>query len=119
MNLQKYFAHTLLAATVGLLSAAHAQTAVQDGPDQHSSHHTAPVNALPQIKAEVRRIDTQANKITLKHGEITNLDMPPMTMVFQAATPELLQGLEVGQQVLFTTDKIKGAYTVLSIERAP
>ena len=37
--------------------------------------------------AEVRKIDKDAGKITLKHGEIRNLDMPPMTMVFQVKDP--------------------------------
>ena len=49
--------------------------------------------ALPTTEGEVRRVDTRAQTITLKHGEIKNLDMPPMTMVFQAQ-PAALQGLQ-------------------------
>ena len=45
---------------------------------------------LPPAEAEVRRVDTAANKISLKHGEIKNLDMPPMSMVFQVSDPALL-----------------------------
>ncbi len=103
------------------MQPAHAQTANSDNSDPHSAHHgpAAAASVLPQVKGEVRRLDTQTGKVTLKHGEISNLDMPPMTMVFQTSTPNLLQGLEVGQQVLFTADKVKGAYTVLSIQRAP
>jgi Cu(I)/Ag(I) efflux system periplasmic protein CusF len=71
---------------------------------------------LPKIDAEVRRVDAGAGKVTLKHGEIPNLDMPPMTMVFQVGDPGLLEGIEVGDKLLVTVDQIDGAYTVLSVE---
>jgi len=75
--------------------------------------------ALPFSEAEVRKVDTAAGKITLKHGEIKNLDMPPMTMVFQARDPALLSKVKAGDRVRFTADKLNGAYTVLSLEPAP
>lgn len=75
--------------------------------------------ALPFSEAEVRKVDTAAGKITLKHGEIKNLDMPPMTMVFQARDPALLAKVKAGDKVRFTADKLNGAYTVLSLEPAP
>ena len=72
--------------------------------------------ALPLAEGEVRRIDKTAGKISLKHGEIKNLDMPPMSMVFQAKDPALLNKVKVGDKVVFTADKIDGNYTVMSIE---
>ncbi|WP_439520125.1 copper-binding protein [Hydrogenophaga sp.] len=75
--------------------------------------------ALPSAEAEVRKVDARAGKITLKHGEIPNLDMPPMTMVFQVSDPALLGQVKAGDKVRFTADKIKGAYTVMSIAPAP
>ncbi|RZI97134.1 MAG: copper-binding protein, partial [Variovorax sp.] len=39
--------------------------------------------ALPQIEAEVRKVDTDAQKLTLRHAEIPNVDMDAMTMVFR------------------------------------
>ena len=74
---------------------------------------------LPKAEAEVRRVDTAANKISLKHGEIKNLDMPPMSMVFQVSDPALLTKVKAGDKVRFTADKVNGAYTVLSIEVMP
>lgn len=72
--------------------------------------------ALPPTEGEVRKVDKEAGKITLKHGEIKNLDMPGMTMVFQVKDPAMLEAVKAGDQVSFTVDKINGAYTVLSIE---
>lgn len=65
---------------------------------------------------EVRRINTAGQEITLKHGDIKNLDMPPMTMVFKVNDPALLAQLKAGDKVRFTADQINGTYTVLSIE---
>ena len=72
--------------------------------------------ALPLAEGEVRRVDKSAGKISLKHGEIKNLDMPPMSMVFQVKDPALLDKVKAGDKVLFTADKIDGNYTVMSIE---
>ena len=79
-----------------------------------------PVMALAtdSTEAEVRKVDLAARKITLKHGEIKNLEMPPMTMVFQVPDPALLGGVKVGDKVRFTADKVNGAYTVLTLQPA-
>jgi Cu/Ag efflux protein CusF len=71
---------------------------------------------LPPTEGEVRKVDKEAGKVTLKHGEIKNLEMPGMTMVFQVKDPALLEKVKAGDQVSFTADKVNGAYTVLSIE---
>jgi Cu(I)/Ag(I) efflux system protein CusF len=46
---------------------------------------------LPPTEGEVRKVDKEAGKVTLKHGEIKNLEMPGMTMVFQVKDPALLE----------------------------
>lgn len=76
-------------------------------------------DALPKADGEVRRVDARAQTITLKHGEIRNLDMPPMTMAFKVQDPALLAQIKAGDKVRFTADKLGGNYTVLSLEPAP
>lgn len=66
---------------------------------------------------EVRKIDKAQGKITLKHGEIKNLDMPPMQMVFKADPPALLDKVQVGDKVRFQAAKVGGTYTVTAIEK--
>jgi Cu(I)/Ag(I) efflux system protein CusF len=72
----------------------------------------------PATEAEVRKVDKEAGKITLKHGEIKNLDMPAMSMVFQVKDKALLDKVKAGDKVSFTADRVNGQYTVLSIEPA-
>jgi Cu/Ag efflux protein CusF len=69
-------------------------------------------------EAEVRKVDKEARKITLKHGEIKSLDMPPMTMVFQVRDPALLDRVKAGDKVRFAAEKVGGQYTVVRIEAA-
>ena len=68
-------------------------------------------------EALVRKVDRATGKITLKHGEIKNLDMPPMTMVFTAKDKALLEGVKAGDKVRFAADKdAAGEYLLTAIE---
>jgi Cu(I)/Ag(I) efflux system protein CusF len=66
---------------------------------------------------EIRKVDKDAKKITIKHGPLENLDMPAMTMVFQVKDPGVLDQLKAGDKVKFRAEKIGGAYTATKIER--
>jgi Cu(I)/Ag(I) efflux system protein CusF len=70
-------------------------------------------------QGEVRKVDKDAKKITLKHGDIKNLGMPGMTMVFQVKDPAMLDAVKAGDKVKFRADKVGGALTVTEIEVAP
>ena len=73
--------------------------------------------ALPisKVDGQIRKIDAAAGKLTIRHGEIANLQMPAMTMVFRAA-PEILGQVREGEQVRFTAERIDGTLTVTSLE---
>lgn len=65
---------------------------------------------------EVRRVDKAAERITLRHERIENLDMPPMTMVFRVRDPAMLDQVKVGERIRFAAEDIKGAITLIRIE---
>jgi Cu(I)/Ag(I) efflux system protein CusF len=65
---------------------------------------------------EIRKIDRDAQKITIRHGPIENLDMPPMTMVFQVKDPDLLDRAKTGEKIRFTAERSGGAYIVTRID---
>ena len=73
----------------------------------------------PMSSGEITKLDKATGRVTLKHGEIKNLDIPPMTMVFRVADPKLLESVAVGDRVLFTADKVNGQYTVMLLNKAP
>jgi Cu/Ag efflux protein CusF len=101
--------------------------AQQKAPDHATRHAAAPVaasasasttSAAEMSVGEVRRVDKSAGKLTLKHGEIRNLDMPPMTMVFQVQDPALLDKVKPGDPVRFRAEKAASGYVVTAIELA-
>jgi Cu(I)/Ag(I) efflux system periplasmic protein CusF len=114
--------HILIAAAVNAALAllpAHAQTT--------SSHerHLVPVGAkasdaakVDMTEGEVRKVDKSKKTITLKHGPIKNLDMPPMTMVFDAADASLLNKVKAGDRVRFVAANPGGKLTVTEIQPA-
>jgi len=94
----------------------------QQKADDHSAHHpvasaTAPV-ADEMADAEVRKVDKDAARLTLKHGEIRSLDMPPMTMVFSVRDKAMLDGLKAGDKIRFSAVNDQGKMTVTEIQMA-
>ena len=90
----------------------------KDGSTQVYQSYNRPQQGegLPSVEGEVRKIYKASGKISLKHGEIKNLDMPPMSMVFQVKDTALLDKVKAGDKVRFTADQINGDYTVMSME---
>jgi Cu(I)/Ag(I) efflux system protein CusF len=69
-------------------------------------------------EGEIRRVDKDAKKITIKHGPLAKLDMPPMTMVFQVSDPVMLERVKPGDKIRFEAEKVGGAYRITKIEPA-
>jgi Cu(I)/Ag(I) efflux system periplasmic protein CusF len=72
----------------------------------------------PMADGEVRKVDKDAKKITIKHGPLQKLEMPAMTMVFQVRDPALLEKVKAGDKVRFEAEKVGGGYAVTRIEQA-
>lgn len=85
-----------LSAVSGAFAEAAAETAMTNG--------------------EVRKVDKDAGKITIRHGELTNLGMPAMTMVFRVVDPSMLEQVAGGDNIRFVAEKVNGAYTVTKLE---
>lgn len=76
------------------------------------------LSALAQtVEGEIKKIDADSGKITLKHGEIKNLDLPAMQMAFRVANPEWLKTMQVGDKVKFSADKVGGQFTITALEK--
>lgn len=92
-------------------------------PVVHATQHQNPGAEAAQAasamsEGEVRRVDKDAKKITLRHGPLANLDMPAMTMVFQVGDPAMLDQVKAGDKVKFVAEKSGGAFTITKIEPA-
>lgn len=67
---------------------------------------------------EVRKVDLEAGKVTLKHGDIKSLDMPAMTMVFAVKDRAMLEKLKTGDKVRFKVINDGGRFTLTEIQPA-
>ncbi len=75
----------------------------------------APAAKAETTEGEVRKVDKDNRKITLRHGAIKNIDMPPMTMAFVAQSA-MLGKVKVGDKVRFTAAMPGGVLTLTSLE---
>ena len=74
---------------------------------------------IGHAEGEVRRVDAEAGKVTIRHGPITGgLDMPAITMVFHVQDPAMLKSLAPGKKVRFTVADEQGALVLKSVEPA-
>ena len=101
----------LLGATTLISQGSLAQTAMNHGAMPMTAEH-----ALSD--GEVRKIDKETGKITIRHGPIKHLDMPPMSMVFTAKDPALLDMAKVGDKIRFHVIDEGGKLIVTDIQPA-
>jgi Cu/Ag efflux protein CusF len=80
----------------------------------------SPLAAQPMemTDGEIRRIDKEQGKMSIRHGPLVTLDMPAMTMVFVVQDRAMLDQVKVGDKVRFHAEKIGSQYTVTRIETA-
>ena len=107
---------TWAAASTPAWSASH-----QSDHGSHGAHAkpAAQVAAADLTDAEVRRVDKEGGKLTLRHAEIKSLDMPAMTMVFVVRDKAMLDKLKAGDKIRFKAINDAGKYTVTEIQVVP
>lgn len=64
---------------------------------------------------EVKNVDAKTGQVTLKHGSIENMKMPPMTMAFPVQDPSVLSSLKEGSKVKFALENVNGVPTITSL----
>ena len=74
--------------------------------------------ASPMSSGEVKKVDKDAGKITIKHGPLANLDMPAMTMVFRVQDAVMLDQVKADDKVNFIAEKANGVIMITRIETA-
>ncbi|WP_298208680.1 copper-binding protein [Acidovorax sp.] len=108
------------AAALALLMLAGASApalAQAAAPQATAGAESAATDALSE--GEITRWDARTLRVTLRHGELKNLDMPPMTMVFRVKSADVMNGLQPGDKVRFRAEQVNGAFHATHIEKAP
>jgi Cu(I)/Ag(I) efflux system protein CusF len=103
-------------AAGALIAVAGAFTTAPAFAQAAMDHSAMPGMKMDLADGEVRKIDMEAGKITLRHGEIKHMDMPPMTMVFAVKDKALLQNVKTGDKVKFAAVNEGGKLTVTDLQ---
>lgn len=77
---------------------------------------TASLAPPAMTDGEVRRIDKETGKITIKHGEIKHMEMPGMTMIFVVKDKALLDRTSVGAKIQFMVTNENGQLTITDLQ---
>lgn len=113
MNIiQKFITVSAFALGIVLPVSGMAQTAVDH------SKMDMPQTSASMTEGEVKKVDLDAGKVTIKHGVIKHLDMPGMTMVFTAKDKGLLTNVKPGDKVQFMVVNEAGKMVVTTIQSA-
>jgi Cu/Ag efflux protein CusF len=109
-------ATTLMAGAFSAYAASHAGAPMS----ATTAAPKAGAMAAPADMAdgEIRKVDLENKKITIKHGVIKSLDMPGMTMVFQVKDPVMLDKVKAGDKIRFSAEKAGSAIVVTDIQMA-
>ena len=98
------------------------QVATSDAPaaaPTQAAQAALAASAAELSEGEVLRWDARTSKVTLRHGPIANLGMPPMTMVFKVQNADQGNALQAGMKVRFKAEQLQGAYVLTHIAPAP
>jgi Cu(I)/Ag(I) efflux system protein CusF len=109
--MKRHFIAAILIAVASPLSAL-----ADDAHHKDKGAPSASPSASQLADGEVRKVDKDAKKLTIRHGPLPSLDMPAMTMVFQVKDPALLDQVKTGDKIRFSADKVGGQYVVTRIE---
>lgn len=103
----------IAAATFALTAAIGAMAQSHD----HGNHAVAPVagHQAALSDGEVKKVDKDTGRLTIKHGPLENLGMPGMTMVFGVKDASALDALKTGDKIKFVAEKVEGRYVVTQL----
>lgn len=109
--------HILLTASAITLGSLLSWSGQAQGTSDHQHTHGAVQPTLTD--GEVKKVDLENGKVTIKHADIPHLDMPGMTMVFTVKDKAMLANVKAGSKVRFLVIQEGGKLLVTEIQTGP
>jgi Cu(I)/Ag(I) efflux system protein CusF len=107
-------------SSMSLAIAQDSQHGAHGAPAAHAGHaspdHGQGGVAGQLVDGEVKKVEKETQKITVRHGELKNLGMPAMTIVFRVKDPAMLDQVKAGDKVKFVAEKVNGTITLVRLE---
>jgi Cu(I)/Ag(I) efflux system protein CusF len=112
-RIMKLIQQLALSATLAVAAATGAAE-----PKPRDSAAPSATAAAAMSDGEIIKVDKDAARLTIKHGELKNLAMPGMTMVFRVRSRAMLDQVHASDKVRFVAENVAGALTVTTLEAA-
>ncbi|QVN22773.1 copper-binding protein [Burkholderia pyrrocinia] len=116
MPMKKLIATTAAVLAIGAFAtpafAAGEMSGMKMSSDGSAESHAALTDA------EVKKVDAASGKVTLKHGALDNVGMPPMTMAFKAKDAAMLAQVHAGDKVKVRIENVNGTLTIVKLVKA-
>nr|WP_295083490.1 copper-binding protein [uncultured Roseateles sp.] len=106
----------LSASSLSAQAQAQAQTSAGMPPESGASSNSGATANEALTEGEIRKVDLEQAKLTIKHGEIKNLAMPGMTMVFRVKDAAQLATLKAGDKIRFRAERGNPGYVVTDLQ---
>ena len=106
------------ASALLLLLAACGEDKNRAPEDRRTAEASPPSQAGQTYSAAGHVTAIAGDQVTIAHGPVEGLGWPAMTMSFRAGSPELVQGVRVGDRVSFAFRQDGGAYVLTSLSKA-
>ncbi|MDQ7977305.1 copper-binding protein [Paraburkholderia sp. SARCC-3016] len=113
--MKNVFASIVMGCVVATSTAAYAAGDMGDMNMDSGAQHGNGQNSMSH--GEVKKVDTAAGKLTIKHGPLENLGMEAMTMVFTVKDPAMLSQVKVGDRIDFVAEEVNGTLTVTKLQK--
>ena len=107
-TIKQILAISAVAVGIALPMSSFAQASMEPG-------KTEAAQSASLTDGEIKKVDLDNGKVTIKHGEIKHMDMPGMTMVFTAKDKSLLSNVKHGDKVKFMVVNEGGKMVVIDI----
>ncbi|WP_175918697.1 copper-binding protein [Burkholderia pyrrocinia] len=115
--MKRCFHIAVVLCTVAIVATPAFAGGDMSGMSMRNTKMSAPDAALTD--AEVKEIDAGRGLVTLKHGALDNIGMPPMTMAFKIAGAAMSEPLHVGDKVRVRVEKVNGTLTIVRLVKRP
>lgn len=109
----------LFALAVALICSVPIERAHAGGDHGHHRHESVaglPTSGVDSTVGEINRIDLPAGRVFIKHGDMRNIGILAMLMVFDVKDPTMLERVRVGDKVAFTVQRDGQQLTVIKID---
>ncbi|HEX7906942.1 MAG TPA: copper-binding protein [Paraburkholderia sp.] len=115
--MKNVFASIVMGCVMAISASAYAAGEMGNMDMGGSSARQAGEAKAGMSHGEIKKVDTAAGKLTIKHGPLENLGMEAMTMVFKVKDPAMISQVKVGDKIDFVAEQVDGALTVVKLQK--